>query len=774
MAASDQVVDISEDATAVRRRRRRAFLRIGIPILGIILVIAAILGIAIYSHYANRQGVLALSDNLLDTLDAQIAQRVSAYLDPCARSLRIMRDIAEKTPPTDRRAVAENYAIGVLGELPQIEAFYVGDDAGNFLMVHRREGGGVSTKQVINEAQAHHVFLVDRDADGEEIARREDPTDTFDPRTRPWYHGALTTGDVFWTGIYIFFSDRKPGITVSTRVDVAVKVDRVLGVDIALDELSRFLGTLAIGHKGRALIIDGNGRLIAAPGPIKMVKQAGDEVVPLRLDEVDDPVLTAAYDRFRVEGQGRRTVEQGGVRYISSTTMLPGAGRDWWVLIVVPEDDFIGFVASNNRTALAMSLVIVAAVIILAVLLVRQGLLADRSARVMTERSRSIAQQSAAYAGISEQLASSSGEIPPAATESLTALTGASRASIWHLTMRGQVLRCADSYERDGQGHAGGFELHRRELPNFFEFLHGDDELTVTDAAADRRSAQFYNVIMHSLGSRGLTAIPLRHGDQAAGVICLEDAKTLEGTRDFLRTIAGMLSPTLQAPEPTAEPSAEAAQPSPGRPPVVDKDAGARILSADLGPSLADRAALGAIYYPAIGAMVLRLSGTITLARKAADDDPGAAARIGELLQQAAAEHEVPYLKFVGQQAIAAAGLDEDDDGAVTRVAAFAVGVRERLTHLFDTIGHDAGFKIGLGFGSCLGCDIGRDPPQFNLWGDAIQTAEIMAASSASGAIQASEAAYVQLHHDFLFRPRGSFYVPGAGESRTFVLAGQL
>ena len=46
MAAVDRVVDIAEDIVAVRRRQRHALLRLGIPILGVALVIAAIIGIA--------------------------------------------------------------------------------------------------------------------------------------------------------------------------------------------------------------------------------------------------------------------------------------------------------------------------------------------------------------------------------------------------------------------------------------------------------------------------------------------------------------------------------------------------------------------------------------------------------------------------------------------------------------------------------------------------------------------------------------------------------
>jgi adenylate cyclase len=49
-----------------------------------------------------------------------------------------------------------------------------------------------------------------------------------------------------------------------------------------------------------------------------------------------------------------------------------------------------------------------------------------------------------------------------------------------------------------------------------------------------------------------------------------------------------------------------------------------------------------------------------------------------------------------------------------------------------------------------------------------------MAASALPGTVQATEAAYDRLRHDFLFRSLGSFYLPRVGEARTFVLAGRL
>jgi adenylate cyclase len=775
MAASNRVVDISEDAVTVRRRRRRALLRIGVPILGIALVIAAILGIALYSHEANRRGVLALSDDLLNTLDAQISQRVAAFLDPCERVLRILSDVATRTPPTERRATAERFAGSVLAQLPQMAAFYVGDSNGNFLMARRGENSGVSVKQIFNDDSGRNVFLIERNAAGIETSRREDPTDTFDPRTRPWFQGALTADEVFWTGIYIFFSDGKPGITVSTKVREPGGTDRVFGVDITLEELSRFLGTLEIGEAGRALIMDQEGRIIAVPNSEQLIKPTGDAFVPPKVDELGDDVLTAAFDRFRVEGEGRRAIERDGISYISSVTPLPGSSRRWWVMIVVPEEDFIGFVASNNRTALAMSLIIVFAVIVLAALLVRQGLRADRSVRRMTERGRNMSQQNAVYAAVSEQIASGQiagggRETPPALTEGVITVTGARRASVWRLTGNNQILHCPDSYERDGQGHAGGFELHRRELPAFFDLLEEGEELTVQDAATDKRTAQFHSLIMESLDSRSLTIVPLMRGDQPIGAICLEDPQSLDGAKEFLRTLAGMLAATLQAAASDRAPAKSRTAPTePVECPILPADLGASRPAL----SAADRADLSAQHHPDVAALVLRLSGPLALAKKAGEGEAGLAARIAELLQEAFAEHGVTYLKFVGQEAIAAAGLEEDED-AMTRIAEAAIAVRDQLSLLTDLAGAGAEFRIGLGFGSAFGCLVGREQQQFNLWGDAIETAEIMARSAAAGAIQASAGAYARLRQDFLFRPRGSFYLPGIGQSRTFVLAGQL
>ena len=232
-----------------------------------------------------------------------------------------------------------------------------------------------------------------------------------------------------------------------------------------------------------------------------------------------------------------------------------------------------------------------------------------------------------------------------------------------------------------------------------------------------------------------------------------------------------MISATLQ---PEARDDRPAARKPVARAQAAEDDAVQPILSADLAPKPTEHADLRAEHFTDVAVMSLSLTGATQLAKKCGAADTGMAVQISELLQEIASEHGITYLKFVGQDAIAAAGFDRQDQDAMNWIAALAIAVRDRLSELIDTAGPGAEFRIGLGFGGCYGCLVGRERQQFNLWGEAFETADLMARSAAPGAIQASAGAYARLRQDFLFRPRGTFYLPGVGQSRTFVLAGQL
>jgi adenylate cyclase len=772
MVTSNPVVDISVDPLDERRRRRRALLRIGIPLGGVGLMIATILFIAFYADRANRDGALALSRDLLITLEQRIGVEVSAYLEPAARAARILRDTLHDGALGDQLPLVESFASSLLGEMPQIANLNFADEDGNFVLVRRGRDGGIDVKLVENAPGPRRVTWIHRNAAGDETGREEDPTDTYDPRTRPWYEGALADDHLFWTGIYIFFSQRAPGITASAKYRNQNGRLYLFGVDITLDALSHFLASLGIGRTGRAVIIDDAGQLIAAPQGSAMLREINGELAAPRVDELGDEALTHAYDRFRIEGAGHRVIEVGGLRYISAVTPIKGAGSSWSTMIVVPEDDFIGFVASNNRKALVMSLAIVALAMLLASLLVRQGLRADRNARLLLERQSAIARQSGAFAS----LASDASLFDPAQslqsrtlTETLANVTDARRASIWALQDGGRILRCDDSFDRETGGHVDGLQLHRDELPGVFTLLLSGEEIAAADAARDRRTMELHQ-ILSAFGTRAFLAMPVRRKDRVIGSVWLEDAPGNVGSHDFVRAVANMVA--LRMTDPSIAPVAR--EPGAIGKPITAPETVTRNFATDLRPTEIDPSTLHAEIYRGIAVMVLRFTDAMAMAARLSGVPRCISDEIGCALQQIATDNGIPYLKLAGHEIVAAAGFNPADLGAATVIADMALAARDRCIALFAESERPREFQIGIDCSLAIGAAIGSEPRVFNLWGDAVHIAGAMAVSAPPGTVQVTEAAYQRLREDFLFRPRGSFYLPHVGDTRTFVLAGRL
>ena len=735
-------------------------LRIGLPLCGVGLIIGFLLGIAVYADNANRAGVLGLSSTLLRSTQERISLQVAAYLEPAAHATLLAHTMLGRGGATQHDKEAYAFAASVLAETPQIANVLFADGAGNFMLVTRAangQPGATDTKRILVSTSGRTVDWVTRDKSGAVTARREDPKDDYDARTRSWFTGARASADVFWSGVYIFFSERAPGVTAA--VHGPGPDPDVVGVDIRLDALSRFLGGLSIGQTGRAYIATRDGEMIAGPDPKRILQTVDGKLAPARIGQVGDADLTASWDHFRAQGPGNRVIDVGGRRLISIVTPLANNGQDWLLFITVPESEFSGFVTANTRRAALLSLVVVALAAGLGVLLVRQGLRADRAAKVVAERSAAVEQQSAAFARLSAEagMFDPDGTPPKALTETLAEATGAKRAAVWRCSSQGQALRCDDSFEPATGGHVGGLELSRQEMPALFDAMAEDEILDAPDARRDRRTAALHGSLMAPFGSTALLAVPVTQAGHAIGLVTLEDARRDPAARDFARACAtlvalatpGEIRETATTPQTAAAAEAEPAADERGLDPVL------------AAYSAADKT------HPQAMILVLRLP----------DAAGPLAHQVACAAQTVAAAHKIPYVKMLGTTIVAAAGFaTQSPTGlaeAASRMADVAIALRERCVELFDSDDGLAAFGVGLDVGSVVGATLGDAPGLFNLWGEAVQAADALAASAPAEAIQASERAYLLLRQGFLFRPRGLFYRPHTGEARSFVLAGR-
>ena len=274
--------------------------------------------------------------------------------------------------------------------------------------------------------------------------------------------------------------------------------------------------------------------------------------------------------------------------------------------------------------------------------------------------------------------------------------------------------------------------------------------LCITSVAAPRTSSQF-----------APQTEPLE-------LLILEDAAKISEAREFVSVVAGMLALRMR----------DGADVSAGAPTEVVRTvpvlAGERSSASDLVLKGLDEATLGADVFAATAIMVVKFSDMAALAARDIDGVTTLADRVAIVLQDIAAEHNIPYMKLVGDDVVAAAGFVPDDADAILRIADAAVAVRERCLELFEAAGRKAFFHIGIDCGVVIGSHVGRQPRVFNLWGGAVRTADMMAATGPGPAtIQVTEAAYNRLRQHFLFRLRGNFYLPDTGSEQAFVLGGR-
>lgn len=785
------MVDLSQDPREARTERRRRLGRVVPPVLSAILLIGATLGTIAINHVNSRSDALVLADTVLQALEKRIVTEIENWLSPAERSVRLLYEAERRGAFRRDVRLAEPVSMALLSSVPHISIVSIADADGNYYMFRRNEAGGIDTK-IITQHPARRVVNIIRGADGSVVRTFEDPADQFDPRTRPWFIGAAASRGVHWTEIYIFFTDKVPGLTVSVAVrEETGELRGVFGADIRLDALSAFLAGLTIGETGRAMIIDRRGTLVAFPEADRTIKQVGDRLVPVRLDELNDPVLTRAFNVLRVEGPGRRTIEVDGERHLTIATAVPDViGNDWSVLIVVPEDEFVGFVTRNSLVALLAAAVVALLTIALTVMLVRQGLRADRNARLLRRRRDALAARSEAFATLAADASlidAGSDKGLQRFTETLARALDARRVSVWRFSGSRSTLRCEDAFDAEGVVHAAGARLACAEIPRAVAAL-ADAPMDVADATRDPHLAELQRSYLAPSGSRALMSVPIARGDETLGLLWVEDrAADADGALAFATAAANMLALRLapasgaarpaRAEEPVRLAAAAAGAPAapqrrlPGDGMLTQR---AQVFMRRLSERGIGERGLAAEVFRDVTVLVLRFTDPLALADTAPDHAGASLAdQAVRIVQEVAAAHGIDYLRILGDSVVAADGFAPGGIERAGAVAAAALELQERLAALFHAADQRLGFRIGIDTGTVIGSVVGQDTRTYNIWGEAVRTAAAMAESGPEAAIHVTGTTREAIAAWYLMRPRGRFWLEGTGEIATFVLAGR-
>jgi class 3 adenylate cyclase len=815
----EEVVKLSFGDRNSRKSLGGHFFRVAGPIGFVLVMLAALLAVIIYSYFSNRRDALALSGEILGAIERRIAGELDAFIVPIEDTVQLTAGFLENSPFDIRsRDLLEPLAFRVLDNLSQVTNFIVADTSGNFLMIARQPDGALHTKIIDQSTQTTQVTWIRRDTEGNVVDEETSADDSYDPRNRPWYTGALNRKEPYVSDIYIFFTSRTHGATIS--LPIMGENDEHLGVfglDIELKDISAFLATLKIGDNGEAIIVDEEGYIVAHPEIKKMVKKEGDLYKPILVEELENTVLNRAYSRFRIEGHGHRDLVVDGQRYLSTAFLMPQkTGLDLTVFVFVPEKDFVGFVARNNRNIILISAGILVLAAIMAGLLVSQGLRAELNARKVLDRQNELEAQSRAFSELSSNAAMFDAEDTESfgqLTEIITDAISLRRSSLWNFDDGGQLLKCIDSYDRESDGHTQGTVLDRVDFPALFDLLQNGEEINAIDAETDTRLAELYRAYLQPLGCESFMAVPIRFHGQTVGALWFEHDQLHRGWSaeeiSFAHAIAGMLALRLSVdptcihafnrPEEDTE-TAEGPSVLPSEPvPIAgdirnnDHPAASDIAHQRSSPnsmgarapitSFLERLKAGGIdpnqtaadIFPDSTVLVLKFTDTLSFAGRITDTETKTTVdQLVGHLENLVTTQGIDYMNVMGEEIVCAAGFEAGSEDHAALIADLALGIQNHCSGLFASLNTAMEFRVGIDTGAALGSSVGRKAKTYNIWGESVRFASKMADFGIPGGIQVSETTYRRLRAHYFFKLRGRYYLPNIGETSTYLLTGRI
>ncbi len=402
--------------TEGRTRLRFSFrFTISAVLIGLIVLLAGALMAASW-HFGTRS-ITTLVDQILVRSGGHVVDRARSYTDPAQKAAKLSDELARsQVIQTGHFRQFEDYFLRVMAVYEQIAMLNYGNEQGDFLMTKHfpddmemeahllvpnpsgdcRAGGmwddvealvdqpgfcpgplrpyvarkGTYGTKIIQRRGAHSFLLWKfRDATGRVVAVSYRRHFKYDPRVRPWYKLVKKTGRAGWTSVYIFYTDKKPGIGATAPVrDQDGNMVGVVDAEIELYGLSEFLATLKIGKSGKVFVVDGKGRLVGYPDSKQLRKKEGkgsDKWVLSRPQDVSDGAVGASYaklaamGRLPLDGPVRFSFTYHGKAYRAMYRPFPGGvGQDWVVGIVVAEDEFLDRIRVNRHAMLLLSLLL--------------------------------------------------------------------------------------------------------------------------------------------------------------------------------------------------------------------------------------------------------------------------------------------------------------------------------------------------------------------------------------------------------------------------------
>jgi len=287
---------------------------------------------------------------------------------------------------------------------------------------------------------------------------------------RAWYLDAVKAEKPIWSEIYTW-GDLPDHISLSASTpvyDSQKKLLGVLGIDLELSQISRFLKDLKISKSGTVFIVDRTGLIVASSAnesPAPVVNGKAQRLAAV--DSKEPFIRDVTQDLIRQFGDLKQIKNPEFLRpslpqnpFVKVTPYRQGDGLDWLVVTVIPESDFLGDIQANtNRTILLCGITLLLAI--------ASGLL---TTRLIARPIRRISQASSALAQGEWQ-------------ENLSEENAIAELQTLSISFNQMAMQMRQSFEQVEDELQGSREMYQRVVQSQTDFiLRSQPDTTITFA----------------------------------------------------------------------------------------------------------------------------------------------------------------------------------------------------------------------------------------------------------------------------------------------------
>lgn len=329
--------------TAVPRERRFP-LHVHISVLFTLLLLFTGVVLGLFNYQQTSRLIFSSSSTLFERIQHDVQRDLDNTYRPIRHLLSLLAlHAATETDTLDERLEMLPLFVQALRDNPKLASIYLGYEDGDFFMVRPLRSDMLKQRFNAPDKAAYQVWVIDRSASGtasdylfydgslNQLSRRQNLREPYDPRQRDWFKRARGDGGQITTAPYLFFSTQEIGTTLARRSGLTT----VIGADLTLDDLSATLASHRVTPNSQVVLADNDGNAVAYPDSSRLLKEvdgkvslvkvselnpALGELLSGQLNERDEGIVELAKQRWAM---AHRHIQEGGPQGLHLALLVP-------------------------------------------------------------------------------------------------------------------------------------------------------------------------------------------------------------------------------------------------------------------------------------------------------------------------------------------------------------------------------------------------------------------------------------------------------------------